>query len=267
MSKMEIIKKYAQEEETRLLLARVLDKLEESEQKNIAKSTKFLNEAQRALVEKVIANIGNPRCSFFGGYEGASRTVLTFLPDYLEPEQVKETETDNNPLAFIRAEYKSEKALSHRDFLGSLMGVGIQRETVGDILVGEGSCDIVVLKEILPYLLNNFAAVGRVRVETTVITAEKLRIPEEKFILVKDTVASLRLDNVVAAGFRISREKASEHIKAGRVMLNHLGYSKADRLIPEGDVITLRGMGKIKLEEVGHRTRKGRIAISIKKYM
>jgi len=265
MNRMEIIKKYAHEEEARLLLARVLDKLEEARQKNIARSTKFLNEHQRALVEKVITNIGVVRYSFFGGYECATRTVLTFLPDYLEPEQIEEA--DNCPLAFIRAEYTTDKALSHRDFLGSLMGAGIARETVGDILVGEGSCDIVILKEILPYLLVNFEAVGRVKVKTAVITAERLKVPEQKFVLVKDTVASLRLDNVVSAGFAISREKAGEYIKTGHVLLGFLGCSKADKLVREGETITLRGMGKIRLEQIGHQTKKGRTAIVVKKHI
>ncbi len=264
-NKMEIVKKYAIEEEGRMLLARVLDKLEESEQKNIAKSTKFLNEHQRALVEKVIANIGNPRHLFFGGYNGASRSVLTFLPDYMSPEQI--IEGDNRLLAFVRAEYTSDKTLSHRDFLGSLMGVGIQRETVGDILVGEYSCDIIVLKEILPYLLTNFESVGRVKVKTSMITAEMLKVSEEKFVLVKDTVASVRLDSVVSAGFAISREKASEYVKAGRVLLGFLECSKADKLVPEGEVITLRGMGKIRLEQIGHQTKKGRTSIVVKKYI
>lgn len=265
MNKNDIIKKYAQEDEGKLLLARVLDKLEESEQKNIPLSTKFMNEQQRILVERMLSNTGNPRHFFFGGYEGALRTILFFLPDYLEPEQMMEKIL--NPIALIRAEYSPENTLSHRDFLGSLMGAGIQRETIGDILVGEGNCDMVVLKEILPYLLGNFESVGRVKVSTAAIAPELLIIPEEKFILIKDTVASIRLDNVVSSGFAISRTKAGESVESGRVSVNSLECSKADKLIAEGDTISLRGLGKIKLQQIGHQTKKGRTSIVVKKYI
>lgn len=263
--KQEIIKKYARESEEKILLARVLDKLEETAQKNIPESTRFLNERQQTAVERMLNHLGNPRHFYYGGYEEAQRTVLIFLPDYLEPEQM--IQGDQCPLAFVRAEYMSEGVLSHRDFLGSLMGAGIKRESIGDILVSEDRCDFVVLKEILPYLLANFESVGRVKVKTAAISAEMLKVPEEKFVLIKDTVASLRLDNVVSAGFMISREKAGDMVKAGRVALNFSECLKADKSIGQSDIISLRGMGKIMLQEIGHQTKKGRTAIIIKKYM
>ncbi len=265
MDKNEIVRRHTQEAGEKLLLARVLDKLEESEQKNIPKNTKFLNEQERVLVERMMASIGNTSHLFFGGYEGAMRTILIFLPDYMKPEKI--TEDGICPLAFIQAEYSADNKISHRDFLGSLMGAGIKRETVGDILVGEVSCDIVVLKEVLPYLMANFELVGRVKVKTAIITAELLKVPEEKSVLIKDTVASMRLDNVVTSGFSVSREKAGEYVKAGRVSLNFLECSKADKLVSEGDAISLRGMGKIKLQQIGIQTKKGRTAIVVKKYI
>lgn len=265
MDKNDIVKKYTQETGEKLLLARVLDKLEESEQKNIPKNTEFLNEQQRVLVERMMASIGNTRHLFFGGYEGARRTILIFLPDYMKPEQI--TEAGICPLAFIRAKYSGDTKISHRDFLGSLMGTGIKRETVGDILVGEVSCDIIVLKKVLPYLIANFELVGRVKVKTAIITAGLLKVPQEKFMLIKDTVASMRLDNVVSSGFAISREKACEFVNLGRVSLNYLECSKTDKLVSEGDAISLRGMGKIKLQKIGIQTKKGRTAIVVKKYI
>ncbi|MDD4346793.1 MAG: YlmH/Sll1252 family protein [Desulfitobacteriaceae bacterium] len=199
---------------------------------------------------------GNTRHLFFGGYEGAQRTILIFLPDYMKPEI---TQDSICPLAFIRVEYLADNKISHRDFLGSLMGTGIKRETIGDILVGEESCDIVVLKEVLSYLMANFESVGRLKVKTSVITAELVKVPEEKYLIMKDTVASMRLDNVVSSGFLISREKASEYVKAGRVFLNFLECSKVDKIVSEGDAISLQGMDKIKLHQIGNQTKKGRI--------
>ena len=87
------------------------------------------------------------------------------------------------------------------------MGCGIKRETIGDILVGENSCDIVIMKEILPFLLSNFDSAGRVKLSVSVIHYDKMIIPESDYKLIKDTVASLRLDSIVSSGFSISREK------------------------------------------------------------
>ncbi|MGI6450205.1 MAG: RNA-binding protein [Desulfitobacteriia bacterium] len=265
MNKQEVIKKFAPDEEGKLLLARVLDKLTEAEQKNILTYTKFLNEQQQHLAARMLNSLRSPRYFFAGGYEGAQRVILFFLPSYLEPELI--SADDTLPLAAVRAEYPAECTLSHRDFLGSLMGLGITRETVGDILVGQGSCDLIVLEEIKTYLLANWETVGRVKVKTTDVALANLRIPEEKFVLLKDTVASLRLDNIISAGFALSRSKAGEALAAGRVRLNYLECMKSDKPVQVGDIISLRGKGKIKLEEISHQTKKGRMAIVIKKYL
>jgi len=143
--------------------------------------------------------------------------VLIFLPDYLGAENI--TDEDINPLACIRAKYSSHDSLTHRDFLGALLGTGVKREMIGDILVNEGSCDIVVLKEILPYLETSFSSAGRTRLEVSVIPLEQVNVPEAKFKTINDTVASLRLDSIVSSGFSLSREKAAEAVRAGRVGL------------------------------------------------
>lgn len=266
LSKSELVKKYAHDDEEKLVLARLLDKLEECEQKNCMTNTRFLNEQQCKSAKKMLENIDNARHLFWGGYEGAERNILIFFPEYLDADQVIADEEDA-PLTAIRATFPLESILSHRDILGSLMGLGIKRETVGDILVSNGIVDIVVLKDIKPFLLQNFQSAGRVKLQTEVISAEMLYIPDQKYILIRDTVASLRFDNVVAAGFGISRTKAAESIESGRAALNTFESTKADKIVAEGDVIAVRGHGKIALYEVGGPTKKGRIGIVIKKYV
>ncbi|NLX63532.1 MAG: RNA-binding protein, partial [Clostridiaceae bacterium] len=206
-----------------------------------------------------------PKHAFIPGYEGAVRTVLVFLPDYLELSQLYQDEI--SPISVIRATYASSaKQPGHRDFLGSLMGLGIKRETIGDILVGKNSCDIVIMKEILPFLLSNFESAGQVKLSVSVIPYDEIIIPEQKYKLITDTVASLRLDSIVASGFSVSREKAASAIKAGFVSLQYQECNKADKTVTEGDIISVRGMGKIELLEIGNKSRKGRIFISIKRY-
>jgi RNA-binding protein YlmH len=265
MYKNELIEKYAQDMEDRLVLARVLDKMDEAGRKNIITSTHFLNENQGALAELLIKAQGNPSHIFYGGYEGALRKVVIFLPDYIEP--VSTPDESANPLACIRCLYSKAHTPSHRDFLGALMGCGVKRETIGDILAGEGSCDILVVKEILPYLTSNLESAGKTRLTNTVISMDRIQVPEAEFKLVKDTIASLRLDNLVSAGFSTSREKASDAVRAGRVFLNHVVCTKADKPVSEGDTVSVRGLGKFELQQVGSLTKKGRLPIVIRKFV
>ncbi|MBP7174963.1 MAG: RNA-binding protein [Thermoclostridium sp.] len=265
MYKNELVEKYAQNPEDQLVLARVLDKMDETARKKTLTCTHFLNENQAALAELLVKAQGNAPHCFFGGYEGALRTVVMFFPDYIEP--AAPTDEAANPLAVLRCSFSKVNTPSHRDFLGALMGLGVKRETVGDILVREGSCDIIVLKEILPFLTSNFEAAGRTRLTNTVIAMDQIQVPEAEFKLLKDTIASSRLDNAVSAGFSTSREKASEAIKAGKVFLNHMVCTKADKPVNEGDMISVRGMGKFELQQVGALTKKGRLPIVIKKYV
>ena len=265
MDKNELIKRYASDSEDRLLLAQVFDKLKLMEEKNIPTNTKFLNERQRSMVEKLLAALGHSKHAFIPEYNGALRTVLSFLPDHMESGQLYEE--DISPISVIRAAYSTAKEPGHRDFLGSLMGCGIKRETIGDIFVGKGSCDIVVMNELLPFLLSNFESAGKAKLSISVIKYDEIIIPEPDYKLIKDTVASLRLDSIISSGFSISREKAASAINAGMVSLRHQECIKSDKAVTEGDVISVRGMGKIELLEVGNISRKGRTFISIKRYI
>ncbi len=265
MYKNDLVEKYAQNPEDRLVLTRVLDKMDETARKKIHSCTHFLNENQAALAELVIKSQGNAPHCFFGGYEGALRRVLMFFPDYSPP--VVPTDEAASPLAVLRCLYSKANTPSHRDFLGALMGCGVKRETIGDILVREGSCDIIVLKEVLSFLTSNLESAGRTKLKNTVVALDQIQVPEAEFKLLKDTVASLRLDNLVSAGFSTSREKASEAVKAGRVFLNHVVCTKADKPVDEGDMIAVRGMGKFELQQVGTLTKKGRLPVEIKKFV
>ena len=118
--------------------------------------------------------LGHPSHRFEGGYPEAERQVCVFLPDWLEPE-------DELPepygLAALRAVWYEGDTLGHRDILGALMGLGIRRETVGDLLVSEHSCDILLLPEILPYLRENFTQAGRVKLKLSEISLSELSVP------------------------------------------------------------------------------------------
>ena len=129
--------------EDRTLLARVLDRAKQASERNIPAATDFLSPAQQAQAADLLHAAGIPETAYirWGGYDGAERAVLLFLPDWMDPSDAG----TYSPIRCLRAAFRKEENLTHRDFLGSLMGMGIVREKIGDILVGPDSADVLVL--------------------------------------------------------------------------------------------------------------------------
>lgn len=253
-----------------VLLAHFADKLEECASENRITSTNFLDASQRSEAMRFCA-ARKARHVFFGGYDDAERTVCVFLPDYFGeddfPAYFFENE-DDSPLVAVRCKYpKDAPALTHRDFLGSLMALGIKRETVGDILVSERSADIFTLPQIAKCLLQDFNRAGRVSVSVSEISLRDVKIPAQRVESRRDTVASLRLDAVVSAVFSLSRGKAEEAIIAGLVFCNDVKTLKSDAKVCEGDKIVLRGSGKAMITSVGGFSKKGRTVILFDRYL
>lgn len=200
----------------------------------------------------------------FGGYQDAQRKMLVYLPEYLEASYLEEAES---PIACLRATFYQGDTPSHRDFLGALMGAGIAREAVGDICVGKGSCDFFVTREMAPYILQNFTGAGRTKVHMEEIPLSQVEVPEPETKQIRDTLASLRLDSVISAGFRVGRSAAAQYVITGRAAINGLPCEKPDKPVEEGASIVVRGLGKIKLTSVNGQTKKGRISVVIDRYV
>ena len=258
----ELLRKYARSPEDDELLARLLDKADIHERSGLMQHSRFLSERDRLCCEPVLRAL-DLEAVFWGGYSEADRTVLILPAQWQDAESVKRGGA--SPVAVLRAAFRKEERLSHRDFLGALMGLGIERDLVGDIIPREGSCDIVLLREIVPYVLQNLTSAGRASLTLSEIPEAEAR--EAEFRLLRDTVASLRLDAVVGCGFGLAREKAASAIRAGKVAVNGLECLKPDKSAEAGDRISLRGLGKMELSEVGGLSRKGRTQIVIKRFI
>ena len=205
-----------------------------------------------------------PGLQAFGGYEGAERQMLIFLPDYLDEAALYD---EDAPIVCLRAEFYEGDCPSHRDFLGALMGAGIGRETLGDICIDKSSCDFLVTAQIAPYILQNLTSAGRTKLHIHPVSLTQMQIPEPEIKEIRDTLASLRLDSVISSGFRIGRSLASQYICAGKVAIDGLPCEKPDKIVSEGAKISLRGSGKIKLASVNGQTKKGRISVVIHRYV
>lgn len=260
MDKQKQIAIVAENDEDRVLFARIYDRLVGAEQKNFPGVTCFLSPREQVLTKRMLPHM---ELRFFGGSSHAERAVACWLPEYLDESWLMD---EDSPVAAVRATYFEKDQLTHRDFLGSLMGSGIKRETVGDIYVGTGTCDFLVIKEILPYVLDNLVSAGRTKIHVEQIPLKALSLPQVTIKEYKDTVSSLRLDAIVGSGFHMARGKASALIETGKVSLNGLPCMKPDKLLAEGDKVSCRGFGKLVLAQVGGKTKKDRISIVIEQY-
>ena len=256
------IEKIAHTPEDRMLLAKVWDKINAGLRRNIPGNTCFLSPRELEMTRFLFGELDGLHA--FGGFEGAERRMLCYLPEYLDESSLY---GEDSPLTCLRAKFYEGDCPSHRDFLGALMGAGIAREVLGDICVGKDSCDFFVTTEIAPYILQNFTSAGRAKVNLTQIPIADVQVPEPEVKEIKDTLASLRLDSVISSGFRIGRSLAAQYIGAGKAAINGLPCEKPDKAVTEGDKISLRGMGKIKLRTVGGQTKKGRISVVIDRYV
>lgn len=260
MDKNTMIAKIAQDSEDRLLLARILDKYEQMERRCAPTATVFLSPREQ-LMAQVLLNTASIRegFRFDGGFEDAERKLIVFLPEWAE--------TGEDEIAFVRAAFHgADSALTHRDILGSLMGLGITREKIGDILISSHSADVVVSPQLVEFLLREWDSAGRVRLSVSQIGREELICPQAKVTEVSDTVSSLRLDAVVSSAFSMSRGKAADLIAAGKVSLDHTPCVKSDKSVGQGSTITARGFGKAVVRECSRVSKKGRIILVIDRY-
>ncbi len=265
MNKTELLNRCAAgDRELRLLLARVLDQMEAAQRRSIPAHTPFLSPAQQQAVRGLIAACGHPRHLFWGGYPQAERAVCVFLPDWLEPE---DWPAGDDPLTALSLSAPAAAQLSHRDWLGSILGLGLTREKIGDLLCQGSRCQAVLLRETAGIVASQLERVGRWPVQCAPMELERLTVPERQVKLIRDTFASLRLDAVTASGFSLSRSKAASLIGSGRVTLNHLECTKPDHPVGEGDVIACRGSGKCVIKAVTGQSKKGRVMAELERYV
>lgn len=241
----------AQNTEDRLLLASVWDKMGA----DYLVHTRFLDLHERALVQQA-ARIAKQRHVFWGGYPDAERVCAIFLPDYLSEEDAVAEE--NSPVVLLRAEKKPADQLSHRDYLGGLMGLQISRDTIGDILVGTHGAELLILREMADFISLHFTQTGRKTIHVSPFPLSALRLPVVREIEKEGSVASLRLDSLAALIFSLSRSEVQAMIAKGFVFVNQQPCLKPGHTLSPGDRITVRGKGRAAITALGGTSRKGR---------
>ena len=248
-----------------LITARIEDKISQCRDGYYVTSTGLLDTHEQALAIAASRHAAGVRTFMYGGYDEAEWRMLVCVPRDLP---LNDEEAAEGLLRVLRVRLPAiSRELSHRDYLGSLLGLGIDRRLTGDILVRPDGADILIVPGIEEFLLKELHRIGSVEVKTEAVSAGELIIPVERVEFIKDSVSSVRLDSIVSSAFRISRGKAAEAVRRGLVSVDHAECVKPDAAVHEGSSIVLKGKGKAVLEETGGESRKGRIRIVIKRYI
>ncbi len=240
-----------------LLTARISDTADLAFKTDNYKFLGFLSLEEAVLEKKVLEN-RNVKFSLFGGYDLAERVMLCCLPSW--------GDTASFPITAVTFSYREVDKLTHRDFLGALMSLGLTRESIGDILVGEGRAVAFLSDDVAHFVFTQLEKIGRVGV--TLQKGYKEPLPSKGELLeFSVTVASARLDCVVAALTNSSRNTATEMILGGLVSVNSQITEKPTKQVFDGDALSCRGKGKFIISSLRELTRKNRIVLKYKKYV
>ncbi|MFZ5639199.1 MAG: RNA-binding protein [Bacillota bacterium] len=242
-------------------LARIMDRYEAVVRHQGYEVTDFCDPSQQALVDKTLGWLGEPAGEWRGGYGDAERRRLVIYPAYLDPAVLD----DGIVLLEVTGNFKFQR-VTHRDFLGALLSLGIKREKLGDIIVTADGCQVFADNGVKDYIAWNLQKIHRVTVRVREISRDALVLPDREAGSVSVTVPSLRLDAVTSAGFGVSRTKMAREIAAENVRLNWLVTKDGAAPVEAGDVISVRGRGRLEISEVRGATKKGRIALVLKCY-
>lgn len=267
MNKQELLEDYKNQED-KLLLANVLDKIEFCKSRNKVEATDFLNLAEQDLIDRFLKRIKYTNYYFFGGSPETERKILILYPDKITEELARKNHPKIISIIKITLPIELEETIDHRGYLSAIIKLGIDRKKVGDISVKPRGAQIIIKNEIQKYLMQNLGELTRFSsadIETEEITS--LQPIESAKVEYTEIVASLRLDNIVASLARTSRAKAVTYLEQERVLLNFKTETKSSKQVKVGDIITIRGKGRFEFKEISGNTKKGRYIIKIDKYV
>lgn len=254
---MDFTKKYTNIDDEKILLKKINDLIHRSEKTYSVLYSHFLTPAEQTLLSRVDEFHG--MIDFVGGYPEAERRMCRVKCEEYAYDQGFPAVLYNIEVSDVNAE------ISHRDALGSLMGLGIKREMIGDISVNGNTAQFFCQSSVCDYVEMNLKKIGRYRVKVN--RGEITDMPMPKTETVSINVSSMRLDSVCGECFQVSRTKSAELIKRGEVSVNWLIIYDIDREVNPGDKISMRGKGKVEIIGVTGMSKRGRFFAEIKKYI
>lgn len=224
--------------------------------------TRFLTPPEGELA-LALGNKAEVRAELYGGYMEAERQICAYYP---QDEDMGYTALAY-PIKCLEIGWNAKFASppGHRDLMGSIMGLGIDRSYLGDLTIVGDKAYLFATNEMAQLVASQLESAGRTSVTASVLKEiPEMPLPEGETFA--DTVASMRLDSVLAAGLKMSRAKAAEVIRQGRAKINHQETDRIDQLVNVSDIISIRGFGRIRVEKVGMPTRKDRLPITLRRF-
>lgn len=259
-------------DDNKILISHIKDlKIRCDENSMIIFST-FLDLNQQSAVKELEGfDIGNVNTFYYGGYPDAERVCVVFAPSFYDLGEsifdfFNENDDENN-LTLLKLSKDKFSSVNHRDYLGALMGLGIKREVIGDIIVLNDCAYVVTLKSSAKYIIENLKSVGKATVSAEYASFSALSSRSDNFLNVSSFVASERLDNIVSAAFSLSRKSSVSFIQKGLVFVNSKQILKNDFNVSPGDKVVVRGLGKVLYFSKNGKSKKDRIHITLKKYI
>lgn len=242
-----------------LIASRIGDACRICENSLVPKFVGFLRPEETDIAKKTAEKF-RAKHFFYGGYDNAERVFFGAFPDWCNESE------ELFPITPLTFTYRSADNLTHREFLGSFMSLGITRETVGDILIGKGRAVAFFTKEVAPYVKEQIRKISNVGVEISEGIFGELP-GRTGFSDITDTVASARLDCVVASLAGVSRATAADMIESKLVTINSVCCQKVVAVVQAADTLSIRSKGKFIIDSIDEQTKKGRLKLKAKKYI
>ena len=254
------------EKESKIILAQIEDKIRQCNIRGQIQHTHFFAEEEQAKIQQYVNTQKLQNYIWYGGYENAERKMLIVYPEKLEEIAKKEPNLENQiKVIHIVLPNENYGKFEHRNYLGAIMKLGVEREKVGDILVEKEGAYIFIEETIEKFLINqlpNLTRFAKAKIEN--IPLKEVEIPEKQIQEKTIIVSSMRIDNIVAELAKCSRKIASQYIQQERVFINHEIVKKDSKEVKEKDKITIRGKGRCVIEEKIRNTKKDKIVLKIK---
>ncbi|MDW5300576.1 MAG: YlmH/Sll1252 family protein [Sedimentibacter sp.] len=252
---------FIKDEETKNSVKKIADKALYVNKNYISAVTEFTNPYVSELSIPIIRNY-DVKFELFPSFEHGERKVFILYPDYLDAVDV------DDYLTGLRIHNKSKfKKLNHKDYLGSLMSLGIDRNKTGDIYVYDDYADAVLHSDIFDYIIYNLDKIGNNKIEVEKIKIDQVSFKEQEHIVLNINSSSMRIDNIVKHLINKSREVASDMIRAGNVRVNWQVEERISTEIKEGCMISISKYGRFKISKLLGITKSGKNKIEIKHYV
>lgn len=257
------------QKEEQLLEKHFIDLSRQAYHRNIITYSDFLNLDEQNILHSIPKDRLYTGVIVFGGYDFAERQMAAFIPDALSLRDIKDLDIFRSEISVLHISPLNKKyseALSHRDYLGAILNLGIERGMIGDILITDSEAIVFVKMQMQEFLTENITRIRHTSVLATIDELTDFHY-SPRYEEIKGTVASVRLDSLLSVAFSSSRSKLSGLIEGGKVFVNGRLITSNAYQVKEHDIISVRGMGKFEFIETLAFTKKKRIYVLIHKYV